>query len=90
MKYTYRCVAGPANISVKTDKARALAVTAFENIMNEQAEQGWEYVGIDEYTTTIPPGCFSFGRPAEVAVLKMLVFRKRTDLLTQRLASLDH
>jgi hypothetical protein len=74
--YTYRCVAAPTNISVKTDKARIEAVRAFEDIMNDQAEDGWEYVGMDEYTTTIPPGCLSFGQPPETAVLKMLVFRK--------------
>jgi hypothetical protein len=75
-KYTYRCVAGPSNISVKTERARAEAVKAFEEIMNREAELGWEYVGIDDYTTTIPPGCLNVGQPPERAVLKMLVFRK--------------
>jgi hypothetical protein len=87
-KYTYRCVAGPANISVKTERARAQAVKAFEDIMNEQAEHGWEYVGIDEYTTTIPPGCLSVGQTPEMAVLKMLVFRKLADSLAHRVADL--
>ena len=76
MRYAYRCVAGPANISVKTQRERAEAVKAFENIMNREAQDGWEYVGIDDYTTTIPPGCLSLGQPPEIAVLKLLVFRK--------------
>lgn len=74
--YTYRCVAGPSNISVKTDAERAGAVRAFEDIINNEAEDGWEYVGMDEYTTTVPPGCLALGQGPQVATLKMLVFRR--------------
>lgn len=40
--YTYRCVAGPANIQVKTDKERVEAVKSFEEIINRESEKGWE------------------------------------------------
>lgn len=78
-KYTYKCVAGPANIGVKTERERAEAVKAFEAIINDWANKGWEYVGIDEYSTTMAPGCTGASKPSDTTVLKMLVFRMSDD-----------
>lgn len=72
--YTYRCVDAPVGIQVKTEKARKLAVIAYEDIINREAANGWEYVGMNEYMTSVAPGCFSMGKPP--AAHKMLVFRK--------------
>jgi hypothetical protein len=55
--YEYRCVAGPTVIAVKKQEERAQAVSEFENIINQEAADGWEYVGIDEFQTAEPPGC---------------------------------
>jgi len=73
--YEYHCVAGPSRIDVKTEKDRAAAVTSYAEIINEQAAQGWEYVGIDKFETQNPTGCLGMGGP-EIATLKMLVFRR--------------
>lgn len=73
--YEYKCVAGPTIIEVKNPADRAEAVTAFQNIINEQAAEGWEYVGIDEFQTSEPAGCLETGGP-KVTIFKMLVFRK--------------
>jgi hypothetical protein len=77
MMFEYKCVAGPARIAVKTEADRAKTVMEFENIINSTAREGWEYVGMDEYQTATPTGCLGSGAP-DVAVLKLLVFRRPT------------
>lgn len=76
MGYKYKCVAGPSNITVYKDSDLEKAVSTYEDIINAQAADGWEYVGIDEFTTTTQPGCTAFWKPPITSVLKMLVFRK--------------
>ncbi len=76
VEFEYHCLAAPINITVRSEKDRANAVKVFEDLINAQARQGWEYVGMDEYLTTVPPGCFSFWKKPETTILKMLVFRK--------------
>ncbi len=75
VNYEYHCVAGPSNIDVKTERQRSEAVKQYQEIINREAAEGWEYVGIDEFTTTVATGCLGMGGPS-VTVLKMLVFRR--------------
>lgn len=75
MVYQYRCVAGPSNMLVKNDKQRQAAVKEYEAIINQEASDGWEYVGVDDFSTTTPAGCFP-GNSPETVSMKMLVFRK--------------
>ena len=74
--YEYKCVAGPMVIEVKKSKDRAEAVRAFECIINEQASDGWEYVGIDEFETSEPTGCLGLGGQ-KATKFKMLAFRRK-------------
>lgn len=74
-KYEYRCVAGPTTIRVRRRKEREDAVRAFEEIINYQAADGWEYVGIDEFQTSEPQGCFGVSGQ-HITTLKMLVFKR--------------
>jgi hypothetical protein len=73
--YEYRCVSGPIIVYVRSAKDRDKAVEQFAEIMNREAAHGWEYVSMDEFTTTNPSGCFNFSGP-EVVRHKMLVFRR--------------
>lgn len=73
--YEYHCVAGPTVISVKSENEKKEAVKAFQDIINQQAAQGWEYVGIDEFRTSEAPGCLQ-GNVPKITVFKMLVFRR--------------
>ncbi|MBL4747852.1 MAG: hypothetical protein JKY17_03430 [Magnetovibrio sp.] len=73
--YEYHCVAGPTVISVKKQEDLSKAVLAFEGIINKEAADGWEYVGIDEFQTSEPQGCLGMGTP-KMTVLKMLVFKR--------------
>jgi len=74
MSFEYRCVAGPTIVAVRNSKARDQAVKAFEEIMNAQAADGWEYVGIDEFHISEPQGLLS--RKRVYVPSKILVFRR--------------
>lgn len=76
MNYKYQCVVGPANVSAYNAKEVEGAVKVFEDIINREAAQGWEYVGIDEFTTTQQPGCLAFFSGPTTHIQKMLIFRK--------------
>jgi hypothetical protein len=74
MTWEYRCVAGPTIVAVKNSKARDQAVRAFEEIMNAEAANGWEFVGIDEFHISEPEGFLS--RRRVYVPSKILVFRR--------------
>ena len=64
---------------MKNAKDLEKAVQTYENIINQQADEGWEYVGIDEFLTTEPPGCLRFWGDPITRSMKMLVFRRLAD-----------
>jgi hypothetical protein len=72
--FEYKCVAGPTIVAVKSAKARDQAVKAFEQIMNIEAAEGWEFVGIDEFHVSEPEGFLS--RKRIYVPSKILVFRR--------------
>jgi hypothetical protein len=78
VNFEYKCVAGPTIVAVKSAKARDQAVKAFEEIMNREADEGWEYVGIDEFHVSEPQGLFS--RKRVYVPAKILVFRRMKDM----------
>ncbi len=74
MPYEYKCVAGPTVVSVRKAKERQNGVKAFEDIMNREAADGWEFVTVDEFHTSEPESWLS--RKRVYVSSKMLVFRK--------------
>ena len=74
MVFEYKCVPGPMIVAVRNAKARDQAVKAFEDIMNIEAAEGWEYVGIDEFHISEPVGLLS--RKRIFVPSKILVFRR--------------
>jgi hypothetical protein len=85
MTFEYKCVAGPTIVAVKSAKARDHAVKAFEDIMNIEAAQGWEYVGIDEFHVSEPQGMFT--RKRVYVPSKILVFRRVKAAVVPAMAS---
>jgi hypothetical protein len=75
MIFEYKCVPGPMIVAVRNAKARDQAVKAFEDIMNIEAAQGWEYVGIDEFHISEPAGGL-LSRKRVFVPSKILVFRR--------------
>jgi Domain of unknown function (DUF4177) len=74
MIFEYKCVAGPTIVAVRHAKVRDQAVKAFEDIMNAEAAEGWEYVGIDEFHVSEPQGFLT--RKRVYVPSKILVFRR--------------
>ncbi len=74
MSFEYKCVSGPMIVAVRNAKVRDQAVKAFEDIMNAEAAEGWEYVGIDEFHISEPQGFLS--RKRVFVPSKILVFRR--------------
>lgn len=54
----YKAVAGPKSIEVDKGNTQA-AFNTFAQIINNEAQQGWEYHSMETITVTEKPGCFS-------------------------------
>ena len=52
----YKAVAGPMHISVEKGNTQA-AFDLFAEIINREAECGWEYHSMETITVTEKPGC---------------------------------
>lgn len=53
----YKIVEGPKNIVVDKKNSN-LALKIFEDIINNEVSQGWEYHSMETITITEKPGCF--------------------------------
>lgn len=53
----YKIVEGPKNIIVDKKNSEA-ALKIFEDIINKEVSQGWEYHSMETITITEKPGCF--------------------------------
>ena len=52
----YKTVPGPKNIEVKQGEAN-VAFQLFEDIINKEASNGWNYHSMETITVTEKPGC---------------------------------
>ena len=68
----YNAVAGPKNINVDKGDTQS-AFTMFADIINREAEGGWEYHSMETITVTEKPGCL---RQAVPLNYYMLIFVK--------------
>lgn len=53
----YKIVEGPKNIIVEKGNSEE-ALKLFEDIINKEVSQGWEYHSMETITITEKPGCF--------------------------------
>lgn len=53
----YKAVAGPQHISVAKGNTQA-AFDSFADLINREAQGGWEYHSMETITVTEKPGCF--------------------------------
>lgn len=86
--YIYKCVSVPTIINTgKTGKnIHENAVKVYENIINNVAKDGWEFVNIDTVSSLQNPGClgqiiglFLGGAKSEIETFKLLTFKKLTN-----------
>ncbi|HBS25038.1 MULTISPECIES: DUF4177 domain-containing protein [Thalassospira] len=75
VQFEYQCVAGPTVIEIGKKENRTQAVAEYQNIINREASKGWEFVGIDEFRTSEPPGCLQGNKPI-ITIFKMIIFKR--------------
>jgi hypothetical protein len=80
MSYVYKCVPVPTTITTGTvgKDAHGAAVSAYEDIINTNAVDGWELFSVDSIVSRQNPGCLGalMGKKGEEAVFKLLIYRK--------------
>ena len=76
--YEYRCVPAPMRLIVKNEKDMESAVRGFSDIINENANDGWEFYSMEEITCEVTGGCLAtfFMKKHETVRYNMLVFRR--------------
>ncbi len=68
----FKIVEGPKNIIVGRKNSEE-ALKLFEDIINKEVSQGWEYHSMETITITEKPGCF---QKPEIRYSYMLIFYK--------------
>ncbi len=72
----YKLIAGPTTKQMLDKGSKdSDAIQAFENIIAQQAQQGWEYHSMEPITTTHMEGCL-FSKTPVSSTFYMLVFVK--------------
>ena len=66
----YKAVAGPKSIQVDRGNPQQ-AFNTFANIINQEANNGWEYHSMEAITVTTAAGCF---QPPTATNYYMLIF----------------
>jgi len=77
--YEYKMVQVPPNISVEMKKHKGNEAAAYlEDVVNEYAEQGWEFQRIDTIGVELKPGCFGAlsGKKEEYGQYYVITFRR--------------
>ncbi|WP_368640772.1 DUF4177 domain-containing protein [Castellaniella ginsengisoli] len=82
MKYTYKMIQIPPNISVDAKKHKGSEAAAYlQDEVNTQARNGWEFQRVDQIGVSLQPGCLAgfFGQKAQLTYYYVISFRKEVD-----------
>ena len=77
--YTYKMVQIPTNIAVQMKAHKGNEAAAYlESVVNEYAEQGWEFFRVDSVGVQVQPGCFDAlgGKSEQNDVYHVVTFRR--------------
>lgn len=64
----YKAVAGPKNVSVGKGDSQS-AFDLFADIINKEAQMGWEYHSMETISVTEKPGCMQQAVPMNYYML---------------------
>lgn len=79
MSYQYKMVQVPPVIRVKYKEQQGGEAAAYmEEIVNRQAQEGWEFYRVDSIGIRTEPGCLGslFGQTAQTLEYYVITFRK--------------
>lgn len=77
--YTYKMVQIPPNIEVKASKHKGNEAAIYlQNVVNEHAEEGWEFYRVDSIGVSVKGGCFDalMGKKDSMGSYYVISFRK--------------
>lgn len=77
VNYEYKCVAGPTQLVVKSEKDSEKAVASYANIINGAATDGWEFYSLESISVAQAPGCLQTQKAPPIN-FNMLIFRRET------------
>ncbi|MCD8043159.1 MAG: DUF4177 domain-containing protein [Tannerellaceae bacterium] len=69
----------PFKASITQNDSGNTAANQLQTLINQHAEQGWEYVRLESIVTTVAPenGCFGFGaKPGYTTSVEVVVFKQ--------------
>lgn len=79
MSYVYKMVQAPPTISVKEKAHKGTEAAAYlESVVNEMAQQDWEFYRVDSIGVQLQPGCLGglFGQKGSESLYYVITFRK--------------
>ncbi len=79
MSYQYKMLQVPPVIQITAKEKKGREAAAYmEEIVNEQAQAGWEFFRVDSIGIHTEPGCLAslFGKKAETLEYYVVTFRK--------------
>ena len=77
--YQYKMVQIPPNIAIKSKARGNEAAAHLEEIINTQAQEGWEFYRVDTIGVKVEPGCLAglFGQKEAVNTYYVITLRKQ-------------
>lgn len=73
--YEYKCVPGPTQLIVKSEKDSEKAVASYANLINAGATDGWEFYSLESILVAQASGCLQTQKAPPVNFY-MLIFRR--------------
>jgi hypothetical protein len=79
VEYEYKCIPVPQTIQVSGKTGHDDSVKIYENLINTNASNGWEYHGLDVLESEKKVGCFSalLGKKDELFEFKLMIFKRQ-------------
>lgn len=79
MNYIYKMIQIPPNISVQAKYHQGNEAASYlESLVNQWAEQGWEFLRVDAIGVQVQPGCLMglFGQSSTPTIYYVITFRR--------------
>lgn len=79
MTYEYKMIQIPPNISVQAKSHKGNEAAAYlQNVVNNEATEGWEFYRVDSIGVEVQPGCLAglFGQRSEGTTYHVITFRR--------------
>ena len=72
----YKCIPAPSHLYIDSSGSCDAAVRSFADLINREANNGWEFHSMQNIAVTQQPGCLArlFGKTAETQYFNMLIF----------------